>query len=75
MKTKKKKSLKVKFRLNNYLRWVNDSDGYGQVSFLPRLDLFWANNVCLSFGWFHLDFQIWIGRELDDLLGSDSFFI
>lgn len=56
--------MKIKMRLRN---WVED-DGW-QVAVLPHFSVFSSSpNLCLAFSWLHLCFEIWIGRELEDLL-------
>jgi hypothetical protein len=74
---KKKKPLQIKFRFVNHLKDAyNEQDDYytsGMVYFLPTVALFWSyGSICFCFSWMHVDFEIWIGRELQDLLGSDS---
>jgi len=46
--------------------WWGKFDTY-QISLIPRLDLFWANNLCISFGWLNINLEIWIGKTVDDI--------
>jgi hypothetical protein len=58
-----KKPIKIKFRYDNH---INGQSGY-QLS-TPLISIYWERNCCISFGLIIGEFQIWIGRELDDLI-------
>lgn len=66
----KKREIKVKFR-----NWfINDAK---QIALLPHFDVFWESwdvsyykgtNFCISFGFLMFVMEIWIGKDLEDLI-------